>query len=190
MCSVCSTQWDSNTKQAQSMERCQHCCPAAPVAGQAFTRGLLQGFVQFRVRGDPVHLDVDKLNEQLQAAGKTRLRQFMRPDEALGVIISFDNVVSPTHWSAVPRVWSCGAWLRSTQGQQGCHFVGLSPSHSSLLQIADLRGLQRTAWMKVASDEGLPFPRLEHHVYNITPERAIMQVGMHAGTRTSAAVIS
>ena len=58
----------------------------------------LQGFVQFRVRGEPVHLDVDALNEQLQAAGKTRLRQFMRPDEALGVIISFDNVVCPMTW--------------------------------------------------------------------------------------------
>ena len=55
----------------------------------------LQGFVQFRVRGEPVHLDVDRLNEQLQAAGKNRLRQFMRPDEGLGVIISFDNVVCP-----------------------------------------------------------------------------------------------
>ena len=61
---------------------------------------FLQGFVQFRVRGEPVHLDVDALNEQLQAAGKTRLRQFMRPDEALGVIISFDNVVcSMAGWS-------------------------------------------------------------------------------------------
>ena len=57
--------------------------------------------------------------------------------------------------------------------------AGLNLSRPFLLQIADLRGLQRTAWMKVASDEGLPFPRLEHHVYDITPERAIMQVGMH-----------
>ena len=49
------------------------------------------------------------------------------------------------------------------------------------MQVADLRALQRAAWLKVASDEGLPFPRLENHVYDITPERAIMQVGLLAG---------
>ena len=42
--------------------------------------------------------------------------------------------------------------------------------------------------MKVASDEGLPFPRLEHHIYDITPERAIMLVSTSALWMTDSAV--
>ena len=41
--------------------------------------------------------------------------------------------------------------------------------------VADLRSLQQTAWTRVAADEGLLFPRLEYHIYELPPQRAIMQ---------------
>lgn len=42
--------------------------------------------------------------------------------------------------------------------------------------LADLRTLQHTAWTRVAAEEGLQFPRLESHVYDLPPQRAIVQV--------------
>lgn len=64
------------------------------------------------------------------------MRQFMRPDEAMGAIVCWDGI------------------------------------------ITDMRILQRKAWQRVASDEGLPFPRTpaEQHVFELRPERAITEV--------------
>ena len=42
--------------------------------------------------------------------------------------------------------------------------------------LADLRALQHTSWTRVAAEEGLQFPRLESHVYDLPPQRAIVQV--------------
>lgn len=95
-----------------------------------------EGFVQYKIRGEPGRLDVDTLNEQLRAWGAQRMRQFMRPDEAMGAIVCWDGI------------------------------------------ITDMRILQRKAWQRVASDEGLPFPRTpaEQHVFELRPERAITEV--------------
>ncbi|KAI7845475.1 hypothetical protein COHA_001023 [Chlorella ohadii] len=66
-----------------------------------------EGFVQFRLSGERIHLDVDSLNEQLKVQGPDRLRHSMRPDEAFGLIFQFDNVVANTRelqraaWKAV-----------------------------------------------------------------------------------------
>lgn len=53
-----------------------------------------EGFVHYRLNGDPYRVDVDKLNEQLRHTGALRLRHSMKPDEAFGLIFNFDNVVA------------------------------------------------------------------------------------------------
>lgn len=47
---------------------------------------VLQGFVQLRMSGESLHLDVDTLNERLQLNGAARMRTAMKPDEAFGMI--------------------------------------------------------------------------------------------------------
>lgn len=55
-----------------------------------------QGFIQFRLSGEQIHLDVEKLNEQLRIYGADRMRHSMCPDEAFGLIFNLDNVVADT----------------------------------------------------------------------------------------------
>eukprot|EP01023_Acetabularia_acetabulum_P004675 TRINITY_DN11998_c0_g1_i1.p1 TRINITY_DN11998_c0_g1~~TRINITY_DN11998_c0_g1_i1.p1 ORF type:complete len:362 (-),score=45.14 TRINITY_DN11998_c0_g1_i1:243-1328(-) len=55
-----------------------------------------EGFVEFRIGGDPVHLDVDTLNEKLASKGRMRLRFAQYPDEAYGMIFSFEGVLADT----------------------------------------------------------------------------------------------
>ena len=114
----------------------------------------LQGFVQFRVRGEPVHLDVDALNEQLQAAGKTRLRQFMRPDEALGVIISFDNVVCPM--AGKYTMSSCMQALRCYNRYQLLHLLVINaPGCPDLLPCSVLMDCPADSRSARPSAEGM-----------------------------------
>jgi len=56
----------------------------------------LQGFVEFRIGAQPLHLDVDTLNERLKVQGANRMRHAMRPDEAYGMVFSLDNVIINT----------------------------------------------------------------------------------------------
>eukprot|EP01024_Parvocaulis_polyphysoides_P022682 TRINITY_DN21032_c0_g2_i2.p1 TRINITY_DN21032_c0_g2~~TRINITY_DN21032_c0_g2_i2.p1 ORF type:complete len:322 (-),score=14.21 TRINITY_DN21032_c0_g2_i2:288-1196(-) len=55
-----------------------------------------EGFVEFRLGRDPVHLDVDTLNEKLASKGRDRLRFAQYPDEAYGMIFSFEGVIGNT----------------------------------------------------------------------------------------------
>ena len=70
---------------------------------------LWQGFVEFRIGAQPLHLDVDTLNERLKVQGANRMRHAMRPDEAFGMIFSLDNVIIDTRqmqqraWQRVAR---------------------------------------------------------------------------------------
>ncbi len=52
-----------------------------------------QGFVQFRLSGENLHLDVDTLNEKLKLNGAARMRAAMKPDEAFGMIFNWYVVV-------------------------------------------------------------------------------------------------
>lgn len=53
-----------------------------------------EGFMQFRISGEKIHLDVETLNEQLKVKGADRIRHAtMRPDEAFGLIFAFDDVI-------------------------------------------------------------------------------------------------
>ncbi|KAM7491862.1 hypothetical protein LguiA_034783 [Lonicera macranthoides] len=54
-----------------------------------------EGFETFRPDG-PLKVDVDFLNERLQAGFLQRIRYAMKPDEAYGLIFSWDNVVADT----------------------------------------------------------------------------------------------
>ncbi|PON79040.1 HAD-like domain containing protein [Parasponia andersonii] len=54
-----------------------------------------EGFETFRLDG-PLKVDVDFLNERLQEGFLQRIRYAMKPDEAYGLIFSFENVVADT----------------------------------------------------------------------------------------------
>lgn len=70
---------------------------------------VLQGFVEFRIGAQPLHLDVDTLNERLKVQGANRMRHAMRPDEAYGMVFSLDNVIVNT------RQCQQKAWQRIAQ---------------------------------------------------------------------------
>ncbi|KAL1290127.1 5-amino-6-(5-phospho-D-ribitylamino)uracil phosphatase, chloroplastic isoform X1 [Arachis hypogaea] len=54
-----------------------------------------EGFETFRTDG-PLQVDVDYLNDKLQDGFLQRIRYAMKPDEAYGLIFSWDNVVADT----------------------------------------------------------------------------------------------
>jgi HAD superfamily hydrolase (TIGR01509 family) len=54
-----------------------------------------EGFETFRADG-PLKVDVDYLNDKLQDGILQRIRYAMKPDEAYGLIFSWDNVVADT----------------------------------------------------------------------------------------------
>nr|AFK40868.1 unknown [Lotus japonicus] len=54
-----------------------------------------EGFETFRADG-PLKVDVDYLNDKLQDGFLKRIRYAMKPDEAYGLIFSWDNVVAGT----------------------------------------------------------------------------------------------
>ncbi|XP_024018321.1 5-amino-6-(5-phospho-D-ribitylamino)uracil phosphatase, chloroplastic isoform X2 [Morus notabilis] len=72
-----------------------------------------EGFETFRLDG-PLKIDVDFLNEKLQEGFLQRIRYAMKPDEAYGLIFSFDNVVADT------RALKLAAWkqLASEEGKE------------------------------------------------------------------------
>ncbi len=55
-----------------------------------------EGFATFRPTG-PLHVDVDFLNDRMRERGLQRIRYAMKPDEAFGLIFSWDNVLLNTH---------------------------------------------------------------------------------------------
>lgn len=63
----------------------------------------VQGFIQYRVSGEALHLDVDTLNERLQLKGAQRMRTAMRPDEAYGMIFSWDGVIADMRQASICR---------------------------------------------------------------------------------------
>lgn len=62
-----------------------------------------EGFETFRPDG-PLKVDVDFLNDRLQEGFLKRIRYAMKPDEAYGLIFSWDNVVADT------RALKLNAW--------------------------------------------------------------------------------
>ncbi|XP_048495241.1 uncharacterized protein LOC104908416 isoform X2 [Beta vulgaris subsp. vulgaris] len=72
-----------------------------------------EGFETFRHDG-PLKVDVDFLNDKLQEGFLQRIRYAMKPDEAFGLIFSWDNVVADT------RALKLNAWkqLASEEGKE------------------------------------------------------------------------
>ncbi|XP_015877526.2 5-amino-6-(5-phospho-D-ribitylamino)uracil phosphatase, chloroplastic [Ziziphus jujuba] len=72
-----------------------------------------EGFETFRPDG-PLKVDVDFLNDRLQEGFLQRIRYAMKPDEAYGLVFSFDNVVADT------RALKMSAWkqLASEEGRE------------------------------------------------------------------------
>ncbi|CAK9160596.1 unnamed protein product [Ilex paraguariensis] len=72
-----------------------------------------EGFETFRPDG-PLKIDVDFLNDRLQEGFLQRIRYAMKPDEAYGLIFSWDNVVADT------RTLKLNAWkqLASEEGKE------------------------------------------------------------------------
>lgn len=72
-----------------------------------------EGFETFRPDG-PLKVDVDFLNEKLQEGFLKRIRYAMKPDEAYGLIFSWDNVVADS------RALKLNAWkqLALEEGKQ------------------------------------------------------------------------
>ncbi|XP_028778808.1 5-amino-6-(5-phospho-D-ribitylamino)uracil phosphatase, chloroplastic-like [Neltuma alba] len=71
-----------------------------------------EGFETFRADG-PLKVDVDYLNEKLQDGFLQRIRYAMKPDEAYGLIFSWDNVLADTR--AVR--WNAWKQLASEEGK-------------------------------------------------------------------------
>lgn len=63
-----------------------------------------KAFEAYKPNG-PVEVDVDFLNDQLRESGLQRIRYAMKPDEAFGVIFSWDNVVADT-WALRMDAWN------------------------------------------------------------------------------------
>jgi hypothetical protein len=68
-----------------------------PLPGKVFVEEAIgaeygEGFETFRMDG-PLKVDVDYLNEKLQECFLQRIRHAMKPDEACGLIFSWDNVI-------------------------------------------------------------------------------------------------
>ncbi|PSC73179.1 haloacid dehalogenase-like hydrolase superfamily [Micractinium conductrix] len=110
-----------------------------------------EGFVQFRVSGERIHLDVDTLNEQMKIGGAQRIRHSMRPDEAHGLIFNWDNVVADTRglqrkaWRAVAEAE--GLPFPSIERQQ---LYDMRPERAVtdvLLWTRDWKRAQELAWL-------------------------------------------
>lgn len=70
-----------------------HALLCACLAARAWVLWHVQGYIQYRIAGEPQRLDVDTLNEQLRLRGAARMRLLMRPDEAYGMIFDFDGLL-------------------------------------------------------------------------------------------------
>ncbi|KAL9230246.1 hypothetical protein vseg_005624 [Gypsophila vaccaria] len=86
--------------------------------GKFFTQEAIgaeygEGFETFRPDG-PLKVDVDFLNDRLQEGFLQRIRYAMKPDEAFGLIFSWDNVVSDS------RALKLNVWRRlaSEEGKE------------------------------------------------------------------------
>ncbi|KAL4448919.1 hypothetical protein ABPG77_007636 [Micractinium sp. CCAP 211/92] len=110
-----------------------------------------EGFVQFRLSGERIHLDVDTLNEQMKIQGASRLRHSMRPDEAVGLIFNWDNVVANT------RELQRRAWRRVAKAEglplpamERPQLYGVRPERAVtdvLMWTRDWKRAQELAWL-------------------------------------------
>lgn len=109
-----------------------------------------EGFMQFRVSGERVRLDVDTLNELLSISGASRMRHHMCPDEAFGLIFGWDDVIADT------RALQRAAWRRVAQEEglpfpsiERPHMYDMRPERAAMEVLhwtRDMRRAQGLAW--------------------------------------------
>ncbi|KAL6897910.1 hypothetical protein ACP4OV_006869 [Aristida adscensionis] len=124
-----------------------------PLPGKVFVDEAIgaeygEGFETFRMDG-PLKVDVDYLNEKLQECFLQRIRHAMKPDEAFGLIFSWDNVILP----AQATITAAG-----TQNRVPERAVWLG----KLRQGADTDSLKFDAWRQLALEEGKDIPSAAH----------------------------
>ncbi|XP_042506194.1 5-amino-6-(5-phospho-D-ribitylamino)uracil phosphatase, chloroplastic [Macadamia integrifolia] len=104
-----------------------------------------EGFETFRSDG-PLKVDVDFLNEKLQEGFLQKIRYAMKPDEAFGLIFSWDNVVADT------RDLKLFTW-KQLAFEEGQEIPEDSDVHKSLLYAgADHVLLKVLLWEKAKSE--------------------------------------
>lgn len=117
-----------------------------------------EGFETFRMDG-PLNVDVDYLNEKLQGCFLQRIRHAMKPDEAFGLIFSWDNVVADT------RSLKLDAW-RQLATEMGEDFPNDVYVHRIILHAAPEYVLQKVlCWEKSESRFETLKSRLLHIYY-------------------------
>ncbi|XP_075502604.1 5-amino-6-(5-phospho-D-ribitylamino)uracil phosphatase, chloroplastic-like isoform X1 [Primulina tabacum] len=96
-----------------------------------------EGFETFRPEG-PLKVDVDFLNDRMQEGFLQRIRYAMKPDEAYGLIFSWDNVVANT------RALKLAAWekLASEEGKE----IPRDDSVQRVLHYAGADHVLRKVW--------------------------------------------
>ncbi|PKA67136.1 hypothetical protein AXF42_Ash004628 [Apostasia shenzhenica] len=100
-----------------------------------------EGFETFRLDG-PLKVDVDYLNESLQACFLQRIRHAMKPDEAFGLVFSWDNVVADT------RSLKLDAWRRLAY-EEGRNFPSAAHLQRAIVNSAADHVLQKVlCWEK------------------------------------------
>ncbi|PKU81194.1 hypothetical protein MA16_Dca015670 [Dendrobium catenatum] len=117
-----------------------------------------EGFETFRLDG-PLMLDVDYLNERLQECFLQRIRHAMKPDEAFGLVFSWDNVVADT------RSLKLDAWRRLAS-EEGREIPTAGHVHRTIVNTAADHVLQKVlCWEKEVSRLEKLKSRLSHLYY-------------------------
>ncbi|XP_057843874.1 5-amino-6-(5-phospho-D-ribitylamino)uracil phosphatase, chloroplastic isoform X2 [Cryptomeria japonica] len=78
--------------------------PKNPFSEEAIGAEYGEAFEAYKPNG-PLEVDVDFLNDRLRESGLQRIRYSMKPDEAFGLIFSWDNVVADT-WALRMDAWN------------------------------------------------------------------------------------
>ncbi|EFJ12148.1 hypothetical protein SELMODRAFT_158239 [Selaginella moellendorffii] len=103
-----------------------------------------EGFSGYRPRA-PLHVDVDYLNDRMQERGLQRIKYALKPDQAFGLIYSWDNVLADT------RSVRLRAWERLAQ-EEG-KIIGDDPEkRRSIVCNSAKRVLERLAWAEHGDD--------------------------------------
>lgn len=104
-----------------------------------------EGFETFRMDG-PLKVDVDYLNDKLQECFLQRIRHAMKPDEAFGLIFSWDNVVADT------RSVKLDAW-RQLASEMGREIPSDASTQKAILHTTADHVLQKVlCWEKSVSE--------------------------------------
>ncbi|XAR71878.1 Sugar-terminal-phosphatase [Bertholletia excelsa] len=122
-----------------------------------------EGFETFRPDG-PLKVDVDFLNDRLQEGFLQRIRYAMKPDEAYGLIFSWDNVMADT------RVLKLKAW-RQLAFEEGKEIPEDDDIHRLLLHAGADHTLDKVLlWDQAESELDRLKSRLSQLYYDILLE--------------------